>query len=123
MGNTDIVPPFLGCAAAIVVAAWFFFVIRYHVLCWKHDTYLNKHFPELSKTDSFCFFVGSASHLKVLSNAISPPPAPDAHLSRLRSKIRLSFFGSWLSLLVLPIVLFLILVLLLAFENGPPASP
>ncbi|MBW8042302.1 MAG: hypothetical protein FVQ85_20200 [Planctomycetes bacterium] len=118
MGDTDIVAPFLDCAAGIVIAAWLALTISYFVLCWKHDRYLKKHFPELSKTESVWIFGGSWKPLKMLSNTFSPGTAPNEYLSLLRGKIRLLVFSMWLTIWLLPIVLFLILVLLLGFEIG-----
>jgi len=122
MGGTDIVAPFLYCAAGILFAAWLAFTISYFMLCWKHDRYLKKHFPELSETESVYIFTGSCKFLKMLSNTFSPGTAPDEYLSLLRGKIRRLIFISWLTIWLLPILLFLILVLLLAFENGPTSQ-
>jgi len=122
MGDTDIVAPFLDCAAGIVIATWLAFTISYFVLCWKHDRYLKHRFPELCETESVYIFTGSCSHLKTLSNAFSPGTAPDEYLSLLRRKIRRVFLGIGLSISLLPILLFLVLVLLSAFENGPPSQ-
>lgn len=121
MADVDIVALFMYCAAGIVIASWLAYIISDFVLCWKHDRYLNKNFPELINTDAVYFFTGSCGHLKVLSNALSPGYAPDEYLSLLRRKIRRAVFGIWLSISLLPILLFLLLVVLVwAFENGPP---
>jgi len=118
MNDTDIVAPFLDCAAVIVFAAWLALTISYFILCWKHDRHLKKRFPELSKIESVWIFGGSWKPLKMLSNTFSPATAPDEYLSLLRGKIRLLVLSMWLTIWLLPIFLFLILVFILAFVNG-----
>lgn len=117
MDDSDIMAFFAPLVAAVVVVTWFFYVIRYIVLCYKHDSYIKKNFPELSKTESLSVFGDNWDVASVFINIFSSTKAaPDEHVPIMRRKIRYSIYGIFLSMSVLPIGLWILIELFLALR-------
>ena len=115
--DNDIIAFFMSLVLIVVVVMWFFFVIRYFVLGYKHDSYIEKHFPELTKTESLSIFGINHDVFSICMNILSSTKAaPDEYVSVMRRKIRYSILGALLSLTVVPIGLFALLVLFLALR-------
>ena len=117
MKDTINLDPFLFSGAIIVGVTWFFFAIRNYIFAYKHDSYLKKQYPELSKKESVSPFGGNWWGISILKNVFSSETAPDEYTSLMRKKIRHSWFGMLLSLTLLPMGLFLLLVLYFALTN------
>jgi hypothetical protein len=116
MQETNIITPFLYCAAIIVAGIWFFFAARYAIFCYKHDSYIKKHFPNLARQESVSIFGGNWNGIRVFEKIFSTT-APDENVSLMRRKIRRSWFGVLLSLSVMPGGFFVLLLLTLILKS------
>jgi hypothetical protein len=102
---------------AIVVITWLSFALRAFILSYKHDSYIEKNFPELSKTESLSVFSANWDVGSVVMNIFSSTKtAPDEYASIMRMKIRHSIYGIFLSMTVLPFGLYALLVLFWALR-------
>ncbi len=117
MENSDIIAFFIPLVVAVAGVAWLFFVIRYFVLSHKHDSYIEKNFPELSETESLSVFGRNRNVFSVHMNTLSSTKAtPDEYVSIIRRKIRYSLLGAFLSISLVPVGLIGLLVLFLAMR-------
>ena len=117
MEDNDIIAFFVPLVGVVVAVMWFFFVIRYFVLGYKHDSYLEKNYPDISKTESLSIFGLNHDVFSICMNILSSTKAaPDEYISIIRRKMRYSILGVLLSLTVVPIGLFALLVLFLALR-------
>jgi hypothetical protein len=97
---------------AIVFLSCLTFAIWSMILSYKHDSYIKKNFPELSKTESLSVFGDNWEVASVFMNIFSSSkPAPDEYVSNMRRKIRHSIYCIFLSMTVLPFGLYALLVL------------
>lgn len=104
---------FLDCTAVVVVVAWFIFMIRILILCWKHDLYIKKYFPNISIKESVSIFGGNWSGISIMSNLFSKS-APTDYIFQIRKKIRYAWLGGLLSITLLPIMFLILLVIIMA---------
>jgi len=111
MEETNNIATLLYCAAVIVIGTWFFFMVRCTMLCYKHDSYIKKHFLNLSGRESVSFFGGNWSGLRFIENVLPSKTAPDENISLMRKEIRRSWFGILLGISLFPGGLFLLVLL------------
>jgi len=117
MEDSVIIAAYVRFVAAIVVVAWLTFVLRATILSYRHDKYIEKNFPEISKTETLSVFAANWELGSSLMNTFSSTKAaPDEYVSIMRRKIRYSIYGIFLSMTVLPIGLFVLLVFFLALR-------
>ena len=104
-------------AAAIAVVVWLYFAVRCTIYCCRHDSYIRKNFPDLSKAGSDTIFNGNWNSIHIYEKILSSRTAPDEHISLLRRKIRPYWFGVFVSLTVLPGGFFVLLLLTLILKS------
>ena len=112
MGTHNYLAFLLDFAAIIVVSSLLIFAVRTFLLCWKHDSYIQKTFPELSKEESVSVLGGNWNGIRILKNIFSKNP-PDEYVYIMRKKIRHSWCGMLLSISLLPMALFLLIVIIM----------
>lgn len=118
MENSVITDVYACFIIAIVVITWLFFALRAFILSHKHDSYIEKNFPELSKTESLSMFSANWNVESAVINIFSSTKtAPDKYTSIMRRKIRHSIYGIFLSMTVLPFGLYALLVLFGALRH------
>jgi hypothetical protein len=116
MEDNDIIAFFVSCGGIITLGSVLFFIIRSFILAYKHDKYIDKHFLELSETESIIF--GPTWNMETYTmNVFSPTKAaPDEYISKMRRKIRYSLLWVLLSMTMLPLGSIMLLVFILTLR-------